>query len=160
MVSGKIAPPVTLWHYSLIHGIRASTSLVKAMLSLLIFQRLWQRIAPMPYQVNNYGIGNTFIRWLSDFLYNRSIHVVIDGISSNLYPVNSGLPQSSVICPTLHLLFVIFCLYSNLRSNKNYSVCKYSWINARKTQCCLLSPKRTSDGMIMFLMCRKKQPSV
>ena len=40
--------------------------------------------------------GNTFIRWLSDFLYNRSIYVVIDGTSSNLYPVNSGVPQDSV----------------------------------------------------------------
>ena len=56
-------------------------------------------------KVKSYSIGNTFIRWLSDFLCNHSIRVVIDGINSILYPVNSGVPQGSVISPILFLLF-------------------------------------------------------
>ena len=57
-------------------------------------------------KVKSYGVGNTFIQWLSDFLYNCSIRFVIDGISSNLYTVNSGVPQCSVIFPSLFLLFL------------------------------------------------------
>ena len=66
-------------------------------------------------KVKSYGVGNTFIRWLSDFLCNRSIRVVIDGIKSNLYPVNSGVPQGSVISPTLFLPFLndLLCLTTN-----------------------------------------------
>ena len=66
-----------------------------------------------------------------EFLYNRSIRVVIDGISSNLYPVNSGVPQGSVISPTLFLLFL------------NDPLCLT--FNAHRTHCCLLSHKRISD---------------
>ena len=43
------------------------------------------------------------------------IRVVIDGINSNLYAVNSAVPQIAVISPTLFLLFVIdlLCLTTN-----------------------------------------------
>ena len=52
--------------------------------------RVWHQ--SLISKVQSYGVGNTFIRWISDFLCNRSIRVVIDGISSNLYSVNSTVP--------------------------------------------------------------------
>ena len=64
-------------------------------------------------KVKSYGVGNTFIRWLSDFLCNRSIRLVIDGINSNLYPVNSEVPQGSVISSFLLFLNDLLCLTSN-----------------------------------------------
>ena len=66
-------------------------------------------------KVKSYGVGNTFIRWLSDFQCNRSIRVVIDGINSNLYPVNCEVPQVLVISPTLFLPFLndLLCLTTN-----------------------------------------------
>ena len=51
-----------------------------------VFDRVWHQ--GLISKVKSYGAGNTFIQWLSDFLYNRPIRVVIDGISSYLYPVN------------------------------------------------------------------------
>ena len=51
----------------------------------------------------------------SDFLCNRSIRVVIDGINSNLYAVNSGVPQGSVITPTLFLLLLNDILIAFIR---------------------------------------------
>ena len=76
---------------------------------------LWVWHQGLISKVKSYGVGNTFIRWLSDFLYNRSIRVAIDGISSNLYPVKSGVPQGSVISPTIFLLFLndLSCLTTN-----------------------------------------------
>ena len=47
------------------------------------FDRVWHQ--GLISKLKSYGVGNTFIRWLSDFLCNRSIRVVIDWINSNLY---------------------------------------------------------------------------
>ena len=69
------------------------------------FDRVWHQ--GLISKVKSYA----FIRWLSDFLCNRSIRVVIDGINSNVYPVNSGVPQGSVTSPTLFLLFLNNLLY-------------------------------------------------
>ena len=91
--------------------------MVKARLNISkAFDRVWHQA--LISKVKSYGVGNTFIRWLSDFLCNRSIRVVIDGINSNLYPVNSGVPEGSVISPTLFLLFLngLLCLTTNIYS--------------------------------------------
>ena len=66
---------------------------------VVALDRVWPQ--DLISKVKSYGVGNTFIRWLSDFLCNRSIRVVIDGINSNIYPVNSGVPHGSVISPIL-----------------------------------------------------------
>ena len=68
------------------------------------FDRVWH--CALVNKVKSYGVGNNFIRWLSDFLRNRSICVVIDGIASDILPVNAGVPQGSVLSPTLFLLFI------------------------------------------------------
>ena len=120
-------------------------------------------------KVKSYAVGNAFIRWPSEFLCNRWIPVVIDGINSNLYPLNSGVPQGSVIFPTLFLVFLndLLCLTTNpiysfaddssLCHSYSYKVHPYlnevdvsnfeiedwgvqmEWNLTRKTECCLLS---------------------
>ena len=44
---------------------------------------------------------------LSSFLNNRWLQVDLDGASSQQYPVNAGVPQSSILGLTLFLL----CIY-------------------------------------------------
>jgi hypothetical protein len=68
------------------------------------FDRVWHKglIAKLPM----FGIHPKLISWIADFLSCRSIAVRIDGAISNQLPINSGVPQGSVISPTLFLLYI------------------------------------------------------
>ena len=43
---------------------------------------------------------------ISSFLSNRRLRVIIDGKSSQEYPVNAGFPQGSILGPTLFVLYI------------------------------------------------------
>ena len=43
---------------------------------------------------------------ISSFLSNRELQVVLDGKSSQEYLVNAGVPQGSILGPTLSLLHI------------------------------------------------------
>ena len=43
---------------------------------------------------------------INSFLSDRKIRVVLDGETSNSYSINAGVPQGSVLGPTLFLIFI------------------------------------------------------
>ena len=57
------------------------------------------------YKLCSVGIGGSVLAILTQFLSSRSQYITVDGYSSKLVNVISGVPQSSVLGPLLFLLY-------------------------------------------------------
>ena len=57
------------------------------------------------YKLCSVGIGGSVLSILTQFLSNRSQQVMVDGCRSKLVNVVSGVPQGSVLCLLLFLLY-------------------------------------------------------
>ena len=57
------------------------------------------------YRLYSLGIGGSVLSILTQFLSNRSQHVMVDGLRSKLLDAVSGEPQVTVLDPLLFLLF-------------------------------------------------------
>ena len=63
----------------------------------------------------SYGISGQIFSFISSFLSNRWLRVVLDGKFSQEYPVNAGVPQGSILGPSFFLLYIndladdVFC---------------------------------------------------
>ena len=68
------------------------------------FDRVWH--AGLLHKLKTYGISGQIFGLISSFLSNRRRHVVLDGKSSQEYPVNAGVPQGSILDPTRFLLYI------------------------------------------------------
>ena len=54
----------------------------------------------------NYGVRGTTHSWIKAFLSDRRQRVIVDGESSDWVPVQSGVPQGTVLGPMLFLAFI------------------------------------------------------
>ena len=68
------------------------------------FNRVWHDA--LLHKRKSYGISGQIFGLISSFLSNRRLWVVLDGISSKEYPLNAGVPQGSILGPTLFLLYI------------------------------------------------------
>mgnify|MGYP003323128865 FL=1 len=67
------------------------------------FDKVWH--AGLLHKLKAYGVGS-ILCILESFLKERSLKVVLDGQSSPLFCINAGVPQGSVLGPTLFLVFI------------------------------------------------------
>ena len=68
------------------------------------FDRVWH--ADLIHKLKSYRISGQLFGLISSFLSNRRLRVVLDGKSSQEYPVNAGAPRGSILGPTLFLLYI------------------------------------------------------
>ena len=68
------------------------------------FDRVWHKalLSKLP----SYGLPEKLCEWVTSFLADRSIKVVVDGECSDSMFVNAGVPQGCVLSPTLFLLHI------------------------------------------------------
>ena len=68
------------------------------------FDRVWH--AGLLHKLMSYKISGQIFGLVSSFLSNRHLRVVLDGKSSQEYPINAGAPQGSILGPTLFLIYI------------------------------------------------------
>ena len=68
------------------------------------FDRVWH--ASLLHKLRSYGISGQTFDLISSFFSNRWLQVVLDGKSSQEYPVNLGVPQGSILGLTLFLQYI------------------------------------------------------
>ena len=68
------------------------------------FDIIWH--ADLLHKLRSYGISGQIFGFISSFLNNKQLWVVLDGKPSQEYPVNAEVPQGSILLPTLFLVYI------------------------------------------------------
>ncbi|CAK1580278.1 unnamed protein product [Parnassius mnemosyne] len=68
------------------------------------FDRVWHKV--LLSKLPSYGLPEKLCNWITSFLADQCIKVVVDGACSDYKPINAGVPQGCVLSPTLFLLHI------------------------------------------------------
>ena len=98
------------WHRHMDHGLSVAS----------VFFDLSKAFDRVPHSqlistLANIGVSGSLLAWFRSYLSNRSQRVVLDGHSSTIHPVTSGVPQGSILGPLL------FSTYLNSLTNISLS---------------------------------------
>ena len=83
---------------------RSGTTRAKGLDISKAFDRVWH--TGLLHKLKSYGISGQIFALISSVLSNRQLQVILDEKSSLECPVNAGIPQGSILAPTLFLLYI------------------------------------------------------
>ena len=58
------------------------------------------------HKLRYYGVSNTELIWFKNYLENRSQFVEIDGFTSDVLGIHTGVPQGSILGPLLFIIYI------------------------------------------------------
>ena len=64
------------------------------------------KCADLLHKLRSYGMSGQIFGLISSFVSNSQLQVVLDRMSSQEYLGNAGVPQGSILDPTLFLLYI------------------------------------------------------
>ena len=106
---------------------------------------MWCNILCFKKKLSLYGFQEDVVEWFSSYLSNRRQGVTINGTLSRLLPVNSGVPQGSILGPLLYTLYTNELPEVLKKATSNNG-------NASEDQICCYADDTT-------LTCRSKSPT-
>ena len=68
------------------------------------FDRVWHR--GLLFKLRQHGIAGPLLKWISDYLSDRTQQVTVKSCVSSTMSVNAGVPQGSVLGPLLFFIYV------------------------------------------------------
>ena len=129
-----------------------------------VFDRVWKR--GLQWKLLRAGVSGQMYRWISSFLYHRMARVKLEGSLSREVRLKEGVPQGSVLSPTLFFLYVNDTLPPRI-TNSLHADDLAAWTSAKHTSTAIHVMQETinrvsswADEWCMGINCSKTQATL